>query len=433
MKHFQGCEHLVQLEDMPEIIQPTITSVFNNENCSGIPIMVMEELGCGTLDLLMAHIGDVRALNITIPDEYADIKAVEYIPNRALWSIFLCLVRGLIGIAYPPDDPDSRKGQVIRETMKDVEKGKEPSGIIHSDIDIYNSFIGYPPSHRGPKDPEHIWHPIVKIADYGCMVRWDNSWPDNIKKGSLWGKDAYKSPEQLDPNLPFGTHTNVYQIGQIMHDLITLEPVNFAQRVKTKRSLTVPSGLKLEFMTYGGRLLNGPGYEIKNDWRNVDIELRELAAGCMASEAAWRPPLPQLEFLIQNQVERLDKAAREAKQGLTPSLKVFRETSARVDKLYERRVPAGYIEPDSLLNSFYQIYFREEWDESDKYDNYYSKEEVPSSPSSTSSILGPFSRPPSLGPAPPRPLQPNTRYILDLLKGGGPPVIPVPSAGPRAS
>ncbi|KAI0975412.1 kinase-like protein [Xylaria arbuscula] len=427
---FQGCEHLVQLEDLPEIIQPTITSVFNNENCTGIPIMAMEELGCGTLDLLMTHIEDVRALNSTMPDEYADIKAIEYIPNRALWGIFLCLVRGLIGIAYPPDDPDSRKGQVIRETMADVKEGRQPSTIIHSDIDIYNAFIGYPRNHEGPADSEHLWHPIVKIADYGCMIRWDNKWPENIKNASLWGKNPYKSPEQLDPDLPFGTHTNVYQIGQIMHDLITLAPLNFSDRVEAERSVTTSDGRNIQFMTYGGRLLDGPGYQIQRDWRNVDIELRELAAGCMASIGTWRPPLRQLEYLIQHHIDKQDKAALEAKQGLTPRLKVFVETDVRVDKLFERRVPAGYVEPDSLLQGFYQIYFREQWDEGDKYAEYYSKEEAPSSPSDES-MQESLSRPPSPGrPASSPARRPSPR--LRSNSSGGAPLVSLPSALLRA-
>ncbi len=48
------------------------------------------------------------------------------------------VIRACIGMAYPPEDPDSRKGKIIRETMKDVPKGTQPSRIIHSDIDIYN-------------------------------------------------------------------------------------------------------------------------------------------------------------------------------------------------------------------------------------------------------------------------------------------------------
>lgn len=104
------------------------------------------------------------------------------------------MVRASIGIAYPPEDPASRKGQVVRETMYDVPPGATASRIIHSDIDIYNSkpiplrnlseqmpetglltgptaFIGYPKGNnkdfqiRRRWDAEHVWHPIVKVSN----------------------------------------------------------------------------------------------------------------------------------------------------------------------------------------------------------------------------------------------------------------------------
>ncbi len=62
----------------------------NNDGCDGVPIVVMEDLGSGSLALLLSRMADMRALNRGIPEDHMSIKSIEYIPNRALWSIFLC-------------------------------------------------------------------------------------------------------------------------------------------------------------------------------------------------------------------------------------------------------------------------------------------------------------------------------------------------------
>ncbi|KAI3340007.1 kinase-like protein [Ustulina deusta] len=411
MRRFQGCEHLVQLADLPESAMTLLSPQINNDDCDGVPIVVMEDLGSGSLALLLSRMADMRALNRGIPEDHMSIKSIEYIPNRALW-----IIRACIGMAYPPEDPDSRKGKIIRETMKDVPKGTQPSRIIHSDIDIYNSFIGYPSSHK-PDDNEHVWHPIVKIADYGCMIRWDYHWSDDTKKKSLWGKPAYKAPEQFDPHGSFGTHTNVYQIGNIMHDLITLRKYSYNQRVVAKRKLSGNGGL--EFWTFGCRLLEGSDYSIDKDWKNVDIELRELVAGCMAEKPIFRPALEPLEELCALRIREMDKAVKDAKQGRNPSTPVYVPGIPSDDKTFRRRVPMGQVEPDHILEKFYIEYFIEPWGESDKYAAHWAGRTPSPTRTETTHLLDspglPRPAPPQHGspqpgpppPTPPRPLPPR--------------------------
>lgn len=92
MKQFTGCEHLVQLVDLPGY---TEFENVNNEDCWGLPVIAMEEFGSGSLELLMSRLRQVKRLNSQVPEECKEIRAMEYIPNRALWSIFLCCMVSL--------------------------------------------------------------------------------------------------------------------------------------------------------------------------------------------------------------------------------------------------------------------------------------------------------------------------------------------------
>ncbi|KAJ2985561.1 hypothetical protein NUW58_g5462 [Xylaria curta] len=372
-KRFTGSEHLVQLVDLGEKARGIVD--YNNENSTGPPIMVMEELGQGSLDLMMSRIKYMKAINHTLPENE---RALEYIPNTILWSIFLCLTRACIGMAYPPVSPESGQGASNRETMSGAPPIQD-SNYVHNDIDVGNIFVANPIDH--PRDNEHPWAPIVKIADYGCMVQWDDNWGIDQKMSSLWGKPAYKAPEQLGTRAlrrgAVGTHTNVYQIGQVMHDLITLERIPYGDRAKLIREL--PDGADMD--TYGWRLLDFEGYyKIEEDWANVDFELRTLAAGCMADLELERPPLGHLEHIILNRLSNIYQQANDARQGLNPppaeSVPGQPSPAAGPD-LYKNRVPMWEVEPDTILNSFCKDYFESTWGDTDRYREFWSKPTVP--------------------------------------------------------
>jgi hypothetical protein len=95
LKRFTGSEHLVQLIDLaPNIISELD---MNNEDGEGEqPIMVMEHLGRGSLHLLRRRMRQMRYANEEMLSKM--LRGMEYIPNRALWSIFLCRM-----YSRPPD------------------------------------------------------------------------------------------------------------------------------------------------------------------------------------------------------------------------------------------------------------------------------------------------------------------------------------------
>ncbi|KAI0452327.1 kinase-like protein [Xylaria acuta] len=401
-KKFTGSEHLIQLADLDKRVMKAAN--FNDEITSGMPNIAMEKLGRGSLYLLIHRIKYAADWNAIAPEH---LRLMEYIPNRTLWQIFQCLTRAVIGIAYPSTLPETRKGLSIRETTQGIPDKFKPERIVHNDIDVGNIFVADP--RDCPPDDEHPWAPIIKIADYGCMVQWDDTWTRAQKVASLWGKDSYKAPEQFPPRalgtLSMGDWTNVYQIGQVMQDLITLKFVNYSIRNFQWRTT---ENNKIGFYTYGWRLLGDKSYRLDDDWRNVDIELRELVASCMADMTYDRPGLRELEGIISRRIAdlaelvpdprtELNPEAKESvpgqapKTGLNPESKEFvpgqvpktglnPESKEFVpgegppaDILYKSRVPMGKGEPEWLLKKFYRDYFVEAWEDPDKYEDYWSK------------------------------------------------------------
>ncbi|TRX94962.1 hypothetical protein FHL15_004047 [Xylaria flabelliformis] len=351
-KRFTGSEHLMQLVDLDERVMKAAN--INDENTDGLPNLSMEKMGRGSLYLLLRRLGYSSGFNHELPE---DIRLMEYIPNRTLWSIFLCLTRAVIGMAYPSHDPLSRRNYRIRETTQGI-----PPGYPTSELNNLLVFVADPKD--SPPDDEHRWAPIVKIADYGCMVEWNDAWDEN----------------QCNNPYAMGPATNIYQIGQ-MH----------------RRA----NGL--DFRTYGWRVLPDANYQIDEDWVNVDLGLRELIAGCMADSHLDRPGPELLELIIRNRIAWLDQqaAAEAAKPVLNPAANVFVPGQGfvpgpggvtgfpppgpggvtgfppppppRPRDSYRKRVPHGQVEPDWLLQKFFNDYFIEDWAEPDVYADYWDK------------------------------------------------------------
>ncbi|KAI8955552.1 kinase-like protein [Xylaria longipes] len=386
-KRFTGSEHLIQLVDLDERVMNAAN--INDEFTYGEPNIAMERMGRGSLSLLLHRVTYAPEFNAQVPDNAEHFKLMEYIPNRTLWQMFLCLTRAIIGIGYPSTDADNRKGLSIRETTQGVANVFAPERIVHSDIDVGNIFIADPKDY--PPDDEHPWAPIIKIADYGCMVHWNPDWSRREKGASVWGKESYKAPEQFAPRVfekePLGAPVNVYQIGN---------------KIRILKDVPVE--------TWGWRILPSPDYSVDEDWRNVDLELRELIGRCMADKIIERPTLAQLEQQILGRIADLAKQS-EQKKTLNPESKEFipgktpkttfnpgaqdfvpgepKKPTFNPDAkefvpggkgngLYRRRVPMGEVEPEWLLQKFYRDYFIEAWDDPDLYEDYWNKQTLPS-------------------------------------------------------
>ncbi|KAI1326271.1 hypothetical protein F5Y16DRAFT_232717 [Xylariaceae sp. FL0255] len=124
----------------------------------GGPAMAMEFLEHGSLQRLRDRVrADFRARNRT-----------PRIPNRILWSIFLCLIRGNIGMTYP-----MRQGIPADPRTEQINVPQGQSGVVHNDLTLGNlmltSYHGPPP--LGPNTEHKCLGLMCKIIDFGGAGR----------------------------------------------------------------------------------------------------------------------------------------------------------------------------------------------------------------------------------------------------------------------
>ncbi|KAH6687800.1 hypothetical protein F5X68DRAFT_239241, partial [Plectosphaerella plurivora] len=194
-----------------------------------------------------------------------------------------------------------------------------PCHFVHFDIDERNVFAAL--------DPETDGIPIIKIADYGLV---ENFTPEcmerqtaNYDEYSFWiqrcmGKSTNFTPEQFtmqwdDLGIPtdepmhkflpkdkrkpavagnYGIHTNVFQIGILMHTIMTYR---IWDRPYTKQ-VVESKGRKYDTFGYRLNAEDLPG--------DLERELRDLVMACMEFTPANRPTLLELQTQIR---ERMDK------------------------------------------------------------------------------------------------------------------------------
>ncbi|KAI0397370.1 hypothetical protein F5Y17DRAFT_455031 [Xylariaceae sp. FL0594] len=382
-KAFSGLEHMVQLVDLvPEAMKRLD---INNVRDPGPntyhplpmpmgrkpdPLMVSEYSEMGTLSNLQKLVLASKTSNQLLgPDEEPKL---EYIPNRVLWSIFLCLVRGLIAMAYPPPDPEANKqsGLVIRERIPSPESAIEPRKIVHFDIDIgnrYQPLIPFLPNSSGRMLSQPT---LIQIADYGLMKEWSDNWDDAQKIEAIsWGKYVYKAPETEDPNLArqpgvIGHYANVYQA---MHELILQRSLRNNEITVEQRTVRVPSGNFWTYETYGHRMMANPDGAIFEDYGKVDADLRSIVMACMAKQTKHRPRLEFLQQRCEQEVAALNEEWR-AWRAANAGGHRPRPTVTRFQAM-QRMQP----EPAYIAEKFYDDYFQNPMEPEDEYAEYWSK------------------------------------------------------------
>ncbi|KAK1834064.1 hypothetical protein QBC39DRAFT_30588 [Podospora conica] len=156
-------------------------------------------------------------------------------PKRVLWHLFDCMIKGLIGLEYPPlkqkfTDYKDDYGPPISETIP-AAKSRVATNLVHFDIDPQNIFIGE--YGEGPDHDHHDYVPPLKIADMGLAIDFVPQYLRN--RELIWtkrdsGKHAHFPPESFHeewewvrsrplahPELrvagKYSWKTNLYQIG----------------------------------------------------------------------------------------------------------------------------------------------------------------------------------------------------------------------------
>ncbi|KAI8627781.1 hypothetical protein F5Y19DRAFT_476948 [Xylariaceae sp. FL1651] len=118
--------------------------------------------------LAMEHLENQSFLNLVLR-----LKARPGpIPNRVIWSIYLCAIRAVTALAYPtaynPEEP-----QCLEQTR---DPNVNPSRLIHGDIHMDNIMFDV----EDPSVREHRFVPIMKLIDFGRCKEVDNAVNENL-------------------------------------------------------------------------------------------------------------------------------------------------------------------------------------------------------------------------------------------------------------
>ncbi|KAK7745731.1 RNA-splicing factor [Diatrype stigma] len=136
LNKLRGSAHIVQIVAAKDI--PVDPGQGPRGRRNARPVLVTEFMQNGTLDEFFNRVMDSE----------------EEIPNRILWSIFLCHTTDV-----------GSGGEVPIET-EFVPDGEDPINLVHRDMHMGNVMIG----ELDPGEDEHKLCPIVKLIDFGSAT-----------------------------------------------------------------------------------------------------------------------------------------------------------------------------------------------------------------------------------------------------------------------
>ncbi|KAI1314232.1 hypothetical protein F5Y03DRAFT_402459 [Xylaria venustula] len=167
-----------------------------------------------------------------------------HMPNRMLWSLFLCLIRACIGMAYPIGGPIGT-APVLEMHPND---GRPPRGITHNDIAIRNIMVA-----TGDDLGEHHIGHLFKLIDFGQTNDVDG------------------------PRV--GPRRNLLAVARLVAFMIKMADISMRQTKMYRGS-----------STYAGEILP-QSYGNPYPW--LDRDLAGLIAECMYEDMNRRPTLKQ--------------------------------------------------------------------------------------------------------------------------------------------
>ncbi|KAI0145056.1 hypothetical protein GGR57DRAFT_507226 [Xylariaceae sp. FL1272] len=322
----------------------TVARVVANKSGNMTSAQAMKDLG---LNFLLSSFADIRKAGL-VADRFDDyryqmdrrdfilleycelgdlhsciIKVIlngETIPNRVLWSFWLCMIRALIAMYYPPRKfhpgrKASPKNQVLYEEIPPPEKRWRARNHVHFDIDPRNIFVVGPDiTEAGIAGKEHEFIPRLKLADFGLAERIkprkQNQYYQYLRRSV---KFRYATPEHfthqweeiydyhqgpgnmIRPHGPeiaeepvagnFTWKTNLYQMALSMWSLITLQMVTLPPVVE------IEEGQNARPPHYGMGITGPKG---DRDYSYICERLRNTIALCLAHDPQDRPELDEL-------------------------------------------------------------------------------------------------------------------------------------------
>ncbi|KAI2783384.1 kinase-like domain-containing protein [Daldinia loculata] len=264
LKTLRGAEHVVGI--LASRDEPHPTTFFRRdrkrllrrrsaleESLGGFtgPIVVIEYLENGDLARLYKRL----------------VNRDQLLPNRVIWSFFLCLTRACVALAYPPNGGEDGPDQL--ETIPGDDT--QPSKIEHADLSAANIMIG----NAGGGFPEHDLVPPLKFIDFGRTREGFKGVPDNVRG-----------------------------VIRIMVNLIA------RQQVRISAWITEYQGFETratEFLHHG----NGAKYP------TLDDDIRDFLARCLAYEESDRMSLRDMLKIAENSVRTKTAAVFPGDRGET--------------------------------------------------------------------------------------------------------------------
>ncbi|KAL1850663.1 hypothetical protein Daus18300_012874 [Diaporthe australafricana] len=337
--------HVVQLRSWGREIMPTPGSDAAALAAQWLPVdgdsamMTLEFMRHGDLHGLIKKIATSR----------------DRAPNKVLWRVFFCLIRGCIAMFVPPRSRRGPDGLVLPENQWQDFFGPEldevmpvgtpqlpnPEGwdLVHFDLDPQNILVG-----ENDGD-EHSMAPVFKISDLGLAKQSDDDLflapccesmglaeigqDKHLAAGMLMPKltemqtaersvtneprhkewDYIDKSPAMEPTEPqvagqYGPWSNIFQAATCMQNLITRTQTPYPPGAVGP--LNAPEGAHLfpgptVIRDSAGRAVapfHTHGYTLVWE-RGLDQDLMHLLFRCLADLPRDRPPLAELQFLMR--------------------------------------------------------------------------------------------------------------------------------------
>ncbi|KAH9884577.1 kinase-like domain-containing protein [Xylariomycetidae sp. FL2044] len=276
LKVFRGAFHIVQLVYSSDSMVPTSVSqirAFGRKVLGLPPKSGWKEMGrrmAGpTAVLEYLPNGTLLGLVMKAKDTHRTL------PNRMLWSFFLCMVRACIGIAYPQNGREGNRPRL--EAMPSPSAQAE--SITHEDLHMENIMI----ADQEMFPVEHKSAPALKVIDFGQARR--------LSKSSDSREEKQRCIDQAMRENLFDACLAIYSLISKRHELLSPRRRETYRPRKGERPFP-------PFRTFGAALVQ--------KHPDLDPDLRHILARCLSVEESNRPTLRQLEGVVSRAVQERD-------------------------------------------------------------------------------------------------------------------------------
>ncbi|KAK6840362.1 hypothetical protein PG995_016116 [Apiospora arundinis] len=256
-------------------------------------------------------LGDLQKVICRIAEDNPNML----IPNKILWSFWLCLVRACIAMAYPPRkfhpmrkrdaNPRQYRGlerrtwdfdpkRLLLEEIPPEQKRWRKKRMVHMDIDPTNTNEPGGVNDKG-KGKEEVAKPIPAALDIPMedMLKLPNEEPEHeiipMLKEQFCPDWDYIPVDRDGDNIVnepvagnFDSHTNVWQSALTMWQLITYYKPPRPPRLRTR-------------LVRGQELRSYSLLLDEEKYRDVDFELRSTIFNCLRHVPSERP---SIQFLL---------------------------------------------------------------------------------------------------------------------------------------